>query len=400
MWTDNTDIWLISVCAGKWQLCGIKAAIKFGIKVFAVDGDSDAPGLKVATQYSVVDVNDFESVLDAIKKADITPSGVVSIVSEVGMKTAAKLREYYNLTGPDVQLTRLLNNKVCQREICQKASIPGPAWVTFSSVKEAKEFVKKIGFPCIIKPSESSGSRGVTKVFVESEVEYAAQQALYTSSDNMGLIEEFMDGCEYTVETFGDGIDNHVLAVTEKRKVPGTNSTVASELYTPLDSGVEDKVSVMAVEVLDAIGYKTGPGHTEIILSSDGALGLVETAGRGGGFMVFEKLVKKVSGYNIVEATILQSVGLAIPSVCNDRNSVDLRFFPAKKGIVKSLKGFEDAAKLPGVEAEPFVKEGDSVRSVQGDADRIGYILSEASSTERAIELANMAEELISIEII
>lgn len=391
--------WFFAISAGRWQLSGIKRALDSGMNVFAIDGDPNASGFKIATKSLVVDIKDTNAVLSAIKNSGITPDGVVSFVSEVGMLSAAAVREEYGLTGPDKKLTNAVINKVKQRELWDKAGIPGPKWFSFNSITDVEYYAKQLGFPCIIKPSDSAGSRGVTKLDNTEGIKEAALIALAASNSGVGIIESYMDGIEYAIETFGDGQEVHVLAVTEKIKVPATNGTIAQELSTPCEKVKSEMVSSVAVNALKALGYLSGPGHTEIIMNYNGKVGLVEAAGRGGGFMVYERLVELASGFDIVKATALQAMGHNPEVVIEKNRAVVLRFFPSIPGEVMKLDGFSEANNLSGVEAGPFVSIGQQVGKVQGDGDRLGYILSEGETTAVAKSLADKAQSLINIEI-
>lgn len=398
--STNEELWLVAVSAGRWQISGIRAALNSGLKVLALDGDHIAQGMEIATKSVVVDIKDPNAVLTAIESSGIRPVGVVSFVSEVGMKAAAAIRERYGLEGPDCNLTYALTNKVRQREIWEKAQVPGPCWRAFRTVPEALVFAPTVGFPCVIKPADSSGSRGVSKLESDFGLEDAARKALESSHSTTALIEAFISGKEYAVETFGDGQLIHVLAVTEKTKVPGTNGTVAQELSTLANTSIEDTVANTAVLALQALGYLTGPGHTEVIVDDQGTPRLVEAAGRGGGFMVFEKLIEKASGYDVVSATALQAIGKHFPKITRKQRAVTLRFFPSQSGVVTRFNGFSAANKIAGVEAGPFVSIGDHVGEVQGDADRLGYILAEGETPSEAKAAADRAESLISFEVV
>ena len=96
---------------------GIQKALSIGIRVLALDGDTDAVVLSISTRSVVVDITDVQAVLAAISSTGIIPSGVISLVSEVGMPAAAAVRDQYSLPGPDVNLTKLLTNKVEQRTV-------------------------------------------------------------------------------------------------------------------------------------------------------------------------------------------------------------------------------------------------------------------------------------------
>jgi len=215
------------------------------------------------------------------------------------------------------------------------------------------------------------------------------------------MVEAFIEGLECTVETFSIHGSTTVLLVTEKVKVPGTGGTVAIELRTPgLGNDILNRVGNTAVNALAALGFTDGPGHTEIIVRDDGQLFLVETAGRGGGFMVFDGMVPKASGYDLAFNCAVQAIGdePRVPSV--EDIAVVLRFFPSAPGVVTAISGFNEANKIAGVEAAPFVDVGHKARQAISDGDRLGYILSWGADREQALERADRAEDLISITVV
>ncbi len=93
--------------------------------------------------------------------------------------------------------------------------------------------------------------------------------ALSGSQSQRAIVESVLPGREYTVETFADGETTHVLAVTVKRKVANTGDTVANELATPDDPpDVLDAIGKTACQALEAVGYREGPGHVEIMYAA------------------------------------------------------------------------------------------------------------------------------------
>lgn len=131
----------------------------------------------------------------------------------------------------------------------------------------------------------------------------------------------------------------------------------------------------------------------------DGSVGIVEVAGRGGGFMVFDGLVPAVSGVNIARLTALQAVGKKVSAVAKYKKAAVLRFFPSRPGVLRKISGFEAANLLEGVEADAFAKVGDRFHQATVDGDRLGYILSHASTPPLARALADSAESLIRFDI-
>jgi len=131
----------------------------------------------------------------------------------------------------------------------------------------------------------------------------------------------------------------------------------------------------------------------------DNSVGLVEVAGRGGGFMVFNALVPAVSGINIARLTALQAVGIPVTLGQQKENAAVLRFFPSRPGILTDISGFEEANAIEGVQAAPFAKVGTNLQKAIADGDRLGYILSTAATPIQAQALADAAEKLVTFKI-
>jgi biotin carboxylase len=396
---NKKEIWLVVVTAGRWQRHGIKEARAAGLKVLAIDADPNAEGFTDADHVLNIELNNIEAVIEILHSLGKNIRGAVSFSSEAGMNLAAEIREEFNLPGPRTMLCQRLLDKAIQRSIWSEKGVPGPKWEVFRDPNAALKAISTFGFPLIIKPTDSSGSRGVTKIeSAEDDISDAIARAFQFARSGQIILEWYMVGTEFTVEIFAANGVTHVLAVSEKKKVEGTRGTVANELATPnRPKAVVALIADAVVAAFRALGYTEGPGHAEVILGNDGNVGLVEVAGRGGGFMVFDGFVPAVSGMNIARLTALQAVGLPVGEISNIGKSAVLRFFPSFPGVLLEISGFEEANQIEGVEAAPFVKEGDHFHRAMADGDRLGYILSCAETPIRAKELADKAEKMINL---
>lgn len=391
----------MAVTAGRWQRNGIAQARRLGLKVVAIDADPQAEGFADADRVLNVGLDEHEIVLRELRAMGIAIRGAVSFASDAGTPLAASIRKAFDLPGPRPELAERLLNKARQRTIWADQGVPGPSWRVFNDPEQALAAMPTFGFPLIIKPADSSGSRGVAKIESPADdLRQAVARAFEFSKSSEVLIESYMDGTEFTVETFAAGGPHRVLAVTEKKKVEGTRGTVASELATPQRAPeVVDRIAQAVVSAYAALGYDCGPGHAEVILQKDGQVGLVEVAGRGGGFMVFDKLVPAVSGVDVARLTVLQAVGREVGVIRPQAGAAVLRFMPSRPGFLKSITGFDEANRIEGVEAGAFVKAGIPLHQAAADGDRLGYILSRAATAQRAQELADEAERFVHFDI-
>ncbi|RYZ81455.1 MAG: ATP-grasp domain-containing protein, partial [Proteobacteria bacterium] len=294
---NSSKSWLICVAAGKQQLSGIIAAKRLGFSIFALDGDENAVGFAHADKFEVVDIRDSIKTLETVVRSGIEPQGVVSFICEAGIMSAATIRDFFKLPGPSLSISRSLTNKGLQRRIWTERGIPCPKWTLIKDIRDATEALKEIGLPAIVKPVDSAGSRAVTKITEESQAISAVESALKASLSGIAIIESFIVGTEYSVESILSRGEATILAISQRKLI---NDVTATEIFTPdIPTSVTLKIESTVKLALRALEYEEGPAHTEIILDEKGDPFLVETAGRGGGFMVAEGIVKYGADYDL-----------------------------------------------------------------------------------------------------
>ena len=228
----------------------------------------------------------------------------------------------------------------------------------------------------------------------------ACAAAFAASRSGRVLVEQYLAGDEFSIETFAIAGQTYILAVTRKEKMPGTQGTVSIEIATPeLPDALMQRIGNVAVRALEILGYTDGPGHTEVMLDSDGNPFPIDAAGRGGGFMVAEGIAPAVSGYALAEATVLTAVGRAPPLPGPLRRAATLRFFPARAGVVRAIRGFDALNLHKEVRGESFVSVGECIGLRHTKADRLGYLLASADTAALARRRADLAQELIEFDI-
>ena len=393
--------WFIAVTAGRWQAHSIREVQQLGFKVVAIDENPQAEGLALADFKVTASLSDVNDIVAALESMDVVFSGVASFVSDAGMRLAAILRHRFNLRGLNIRETELFLDKSLQRQALSRAGVRVPAFRLHDRLDSPRETAAAVGMPLIVKPADSSGSRGVTKISSTiDDLESAVEGAFLESQSARVLFESFMEGPEFAVETFSSCGSHSVLAISEKKKAAGTSGLVARELFTPdRPSAVLRRIGEAARSALVALGYDDGPAHTEIILMRDGSCGIVEVAARGGGFGVFDMLVPAVSGINISRLSAMQAAGQDVILGSIIERAAVLRFIMGQQGVVTGIRGINEANRIQGVRAGAIVKVGEYAGPVRSDGDRLGWVLSVGDTPAQASELANAAEDAISFEV-
>lgn len=393
---------LVFIGAGKWQTGGIKASKSLGYKTIGFDGDHKAFGGEFCDQFFAVDVKDSEKIAHTLDENGICPDGIIAYCSEIGMKTAAHLRERFNLPGPGVAMTDLLTHKDLQRKALRESGIDDVKCFEVSGPEQVPEVMKELSLPVIVKPTDSSGSRGVTKVERQAELMEAVTGAFTHSHSQKILIEEFIEGIEYTVESFTVNGETSVIAVTEKQKLPRSRGTVSIALKSPVNHLPSIKAAADKVRsYFKHINYPWGAGHSEVMIRPDGEVKIIEIAGRGGGFGVFEYLLPTLTGVDLAALICRAAVGEEIAPIDLKAKyrHFSLKFFPVfESGVVKSVKGL-DGIDDPNIQLGSFVSAGDKVKCENTDGSRLGYMLITASSEEELQRKTNLVESTVKFEV-
>ncbi len=390
--------WVVFMPAGTWQKKSILIAQSLGYKVIAIDSDPSAEGLLISDDSVLLTELESISIVSALKSKDLQIAAALSIASDVGVIPCSQIREAFQLPGMHPQEAELFTYKHLQRDRWLTDGIPGPKWLKLARGDDYSSKLLSIEFPLIVKPSDSSGSRGVTKVEDLESLKSALDEAFSFSRLGIAVVEEFMSGTEFTVEVFCSEFECHIIMITQKVKVPGTNDTVARELFNPiLENEIEFKISETVKSAFNSLNYKNGPGHAEIILKEDGTVGMVEVAARGGGFLIFDEMIPRSSGIDISRITIESELGKDVKVSKRKDNKSILRFIESRKGVVQSIY-IPSEVDLPiGLLIRPLVNVGQTLRDPISDGDRMCAILATSQDLKGAQELVSWAIENIEI---
>jgi biotin carboxylase len=391
----NNTGWIICLPAGKWQIPGIRRINDLGLKVIGIDGDSKSQAIPFCDIWLTLDINDSEKVLAEIKNLDVDIAGAISFNSDAGIEICATIEELFVNDPKDQFSANCLVDKSVQRKIWDKAGIDGPRWITCFPDDFNFEDIKEFKFPVVIKPTISSGSRGVKIVEKSIGIEDLKNASLH-SKNNKIIIEEFCFGIEYTVDSFFLNGINHILMITEKFKTLNNTKTVSNKLVT-VDSNFKhiNKIREILTLAYFEAGYLNGPAHAEIIIDNLGNLRIVEIAGRSGGFLISDKMIPIVSGVDVLKLTILQKMSRLkiFPTVSN--KPAILYFFPTIQGKLLEIKGIVENSFLEGVFIQQFIPIGTEMSAPVSDGDRILAILvSGESLAETEIKLNQVIKNI------
>jgi biotin carboxylase len=389
------------LAGGVYQLPLIQALKRKNFNVVLFDGNPNAVGFKYADQGVVIDISNHVACLESSRElANI--SGVASIVNEASVVTVAYIAQELGLFGIGLEVAKRATNKVLMRESFLNHKMKIPIYGDAKTIEEINQLAFNIGFPAIIKPVDSSGSRGVFQVNSIDEVESIFTSAINESQAGKVIIESFLDGVEFTVEAYSINGNATVLGFSQKKRVPFPACVSIELQYMPFEDHESGRAIVeAALDAIRAVGIENGPSHTEIIMTNDGPY-VVEIAARGGGFRIFPEIIEAISGVDPIDLIIEQSIG-NVPSINKIKNrAAVLRFFtPNAFGTISGIYGVEMARKVNDV-VDVFIEPnltGKIFNGITKDGDRPGYILTISEDINGAVRAADEAEKMVSFEI-
>jgi biotin carboxylase len=392
--------------AGRHQRAAINQAKTMGFRVAAFDGKPGAVALGDADIGEVVDFSNVDAAIEAARR--IQPDGVLTITADRAVPVVAKIAEALGLPGigPDVALG--LTNKVVMRTRLDAAAIPQ---ARFGSARTLEEAIGAApGYPCVIKPSDSGGQRGVFKLESQADLEARFADALAASPGGEVIIEEFLDGIEMNAMAIVRNGEVIPLTVSDRLRPPGPGFAVGWIHAFPaagLNGNGLDAVDDLVVKVVEALGLKNGIAFPQLMSMADGSVRVVEVAARIPGGQMAD-LVRHAVGVDLVEVALRQAIGEEIPDelcIPKFRTPTAIRFFtaqpgPLPTGKVLSVGTLDNVLAAPGaVQAESYILPGETIRPVRIDGDRRGYVIANGATGPEALARAEAAAALVEVDI-
>lgn len=393
---------LMVLAAGLLQIPVIKKAKEKGYYVIAVDDDPNAPGMALADKAIVPGGLMNEEKMVAIAKEEQI-SGVIHPCSEVAMNVMGRINDEMGLNGVSKETAIRATNKQLMREAFERYGAPSPKSKCFSNVEVAwGSYCTEFPDNAILKPSRNSGSRGIAKIsrgIDEAEFAKLFERAKEESRDKSVMLEQFVEGPEFSVEIIVWNKKVNVLQVTDKKTTEAPyfvelGHNQPSLFPEPIVEAVK-RAAIMGVRALEVNNCAC---HAEVKVQ-DGQAYIMEIGARLGGDFISTELTHLSTGIDMVAAAIDVALGIKpYLEPIAEPQGVAIRYFTPVPGIVKAIEKEELLNRSDVYDAEMYVKPGDTVKEVKSSLDRSGHVIVTAPSAKNAIRIA---EELVtSVKII
>jgi biotin carboxylase len=327
--------------------------------------------------------------------------GIMTVASDVPMQTIAAVCECMGLNGINKRTALNATNKAEMRMCLDKAGVPIPRYFVADNLDEFIALCSNFDKKFVVKASDNSGNRGVSLVddpLDKDKLISAFKYAKENTRDGRVLLEDYMDGKEFSVEGISVGGVYHVIQVTDKITT-GAPYFVEMGHTQPSAENEEvlNNIQSVAKNGVAALGILDGPSHTEIKLTSDGPK-IVEIGARLGGGCITTHLVPLSTGIDMVGANINIALGQTPDISHKYTKGSAIRFFKCEPGVFSGITGVEKASSLKGVIEIGFLKNiGDNIEELKTGLDRVGYVIAQGESREEAARICEDALNMIKI---
>ncbi len=389
---------VLIIGAGAMQIPGITRAQTLGYKVIAMDGNPQAPGLRIADESFVIDIKDCNAIVDLARRSSI--HGVCTIAVEAAVPAVAAVASALGLKGLSQTAAINSTNKHHMRRLWAENKVPSPQSLVCSSIEDAGRHAARLGWPFVLKPADSAGSRGVSLVGDALHLSDAFTAAHQASPSGTVLAETFMPGVEMSVEAFVFDGRFYPLACSDKARTPPPYLLDTAVIFPSAQpTGIQNAALQLVERAADVLGIDNAPIHAEVMVTPEGPM-MVELAARGPGFKVFTDLIPWVTGIDVVEMLLRTSMGETPNFNYPKSRGAVLEFPSVKAGKIKTIRGIQEARSAPGVrELEIYRQPGEIVPPLTSGADRIGHFIVFAETRSEAVLAANTAKDILTFEI-
>ncbi len=397
---------LLVLAAGPLQAPVIKRAREMGIYVIAADANPEAVGLKLADKAVVTDICSEEGMLAIAREEHI--NGMLHPCTEVAMNVLGRINDELHLNGISRATALKATNKHLMREAFARGGAPNPRSMLATDADHAWcLFHDEMVGDAILKPTRNSGSRGISKVergIGRRQFERQYRWALRESRDNGVLVEQFIDGPEFSVEAIVWQGEPHILAITDK-KTTGAPFFVELGHNQPsvYPEDVLQKLRQATIAGIRALGLQNCAVHSELKMQHGQAY-LMEIGARMGGDFIATELVRLSTGIDMVQAAIQVALGQepdflkhSTTPAGRDSRGVCIRYFTPAPGILRAIEN-EELLKDPTIyDACIYRQVGDEVPEVRSSLDRSGHVIVTADTAMEAIAKAEQITQKIKL---
>lgn len=362
---------VVIIGANDFQNPLILKAKELGYETHVFAWKDGSIGEKTADFFYPISIVEKEEILE--KCREIKPDAILTIASDLATITVNYVASKLGLTCNSLECTEISTNKFKMRQAFKKANIPVPK---FEIVDENTnlDILNGMEYPLIVKPTDRSGSRAINKILKKEELSDAIKLAVENSFEKKAIVEEYIDGDEFSAESISFHGKHNFLTVTRKQTT-GYPHFIETGHIEPagLSEEMIEKIKSAILPALDSLKIENGASHAEFKITQNGDIRIIEIGARMGGDCIGSDLVKISTGYDYVKMVIDVALG---------KEPVLEKVSVPKIAVIKFIFNKEDLDGLEKIKKEKpekihFVSEikDFGVHKIVDSSSRYGYYI-------------------------
>jgi biotin carboxylase len=362
-------------------------ARRLGCRTIGVDQRDDAPAVPLADEFLPVSTREPEAVIERLGAVEV--AGVVAPASDANQPALRVLTEHYRTPfRPSAAALAASTDKGYFHQVVRSLGLPCYDYVQSDSHQRLLHAGERMRFPLVVKPSDSSGSKGISVV-------RDRQQLAGTV-----VVEEAVAGLHCSAECLvRDGRPDFVAVSERTIKLPHL-VTVSHLVPARLGTATVTRLVGMLGLVCRALEIVRGPVNLDFVVDPDGEVYLVEMGARPGGNGT-PQLVSEAFGANIVEASIRTALGQPFRLRPRRRRAALLYLLHAERdGELAAVHGTDELARLPElVDYQLYATAGETVPEYTKAADKLGYLLFAGDTCGKVVQALATALRALRLDV-
>lgn len=377
---------LLLLGGSKYLLPAIKAAHDLGVYVITCDYLPNNIAHKYSDEYHNVSIVDKEAVLELARSLNV--DGIMSYATDPGVIVAAYVAEQLGLPGNPYESVRILQNKDLFRNFLKENGFNVPIAMSFSTLEETMEHIDDFHWPVIVKPVDSAGSKGVTRVDELSNLPEAIQHAKEYSIIGRFIVEEFIEKKGASTDTDSFSVNGELMFCSFNDQwfdPTAANPYTPSAYLWPSTMPIEAQQYLRSElqRLMKLLNMRTTIYNIETRLGKDGKPYIMEMTPRAGGNRLAEVL-KYACGQDLISGAIKGALGMEIQSFTDPIYNGwwgECILHSNANGKFEKLDISEELQKNI-IELDLWVQENDDVHIFTGANEAIGTIIIRCNSSE------------------
>lgn len=377
---------------GELQISIITRAKAMGLFVVGIDPFEDAVAKDYCDAFEVVGGQDFIGTIDVAKKYKV--SAIVTAATDKPLVMMARVAEELHLPFFSVETAEWSTDKFQMKQRFLEGGVPCARGRLIHNSEEAQDLY----FPLICKPRDNSGSRGVKLCRDLTELDSCIKEALEVSKLDTVLVEEFIEGREFSIESLHYDGKSEVIQFTEKKTTEFPyNVELGHKQPANLTDDQRNQICDIISKIASCMHFDNCPSHTELKINERGIF-VIETSPRLGGDYITSTLTPLSTGINLEDQLLHIALGEPVDTTTGrvDKASA-VCFFSLSEGKVKAIDSrINEVSKWPNVHSFHLkLKAGDTVNKITSSLNRYGQFIVTSDSREEVDSLVEKYEHQI-----